>query len=126
MKLCRSAAFLLGMMSAGFAVAQQTPGWRDYYAAMGGPEREAQAQLELYKAQITLRNATQEHLSASLTRCKDKDLKGCANAALDIATLQNIYAQWLVNQHMSVKDLQSELSDLERVSRQIENLLQVA
>jgi hypothetical protein len=108
------------------ATAQQQPGWRDYYAAAGGPEREAQAaaKLDLYKAQIISRKATQESLSANLPRCQLSDLKACATAALDIATLENMYPEWLVNQYMTVSDLQRELNDLDDTSNRIRRVLE--
>lgn len=118
--------YLIGLflLLAGVASAQQSPSWRDYYAASGAPEAsmKAAADLDLFKAQMTLRKETNELLSVSFAACQRKVMKSCVDAALAIATLERIDTQWILKHHMHMDELQADLDNFEDMSRQIERI----
>jgi hypothetical protein len=116
----------LSLLASVAAMAQQQPSWRDYYAAMNGPQQEQQGQaaLTLYQAQIKLRKAALEELDTAMIRCQHLDgSQYCAEAALSITTIQNIDAQWLLAHHATAEDVQRELSDLQDKSQKIRDVL---
>lgn len=46
-------------------------------------------------------------------------MKSCTDAALAIADIEAIDAQWILNNRMCADDLKTELDDLDTVSRRI-------